>query len=79
VTLSVADTGPGVPAELEPLLFSPFFTTRPQAGGTGLGLWVSRALVEQHGGALEFESPVHAEHAPGSCPGTRFRFTLPAA
>jgi len=45
----------------------------------GLGLSLCRTVVEQHGGALEFESPVGVELGPESCPGTRFRFTLPAA
>lgn len=77
VEFSVTDAGGGIGPEVAERLFTPFFSTR--AEGMGLGLSLCRTVVEQHGGALEFESPVQAEHAPGSCPGTRFRFTLPAA
>jgi two-component system sensor histidine kinase DctS len=77
VEFSVTDAGGGIGPEVAERLFTPFFSTR--AEGMGLGLSLCRTVVEQHGGALEFESPVQAETAPGSCPGTRFRFTLPAA
>lgn len=55
--LRVRDTGPGVDASLVGRLGKPFFTTKPQ--GLGLGLSISRAIVEQHGGALI------ADNAPG--------------
>lgn len=51
VEIEVADSGPGVPAELEARIFEPFFTTRPR--GTGLGLPIARQIVEAHGGKLE--------------------------
>ena len=44
-----------------------------------LGLSLCRTVVEQHGGALDFDSPVPGAVATTGCPGTRFRFTLPAA
>lgn len=50
--LDVADTGPGVPADLRERLFEPFFTT--DTGGTGLGLYLSRELCEAAGGRLEY-------------------------
>jgi C4-dicarboxylate-specific signal transduction histidine kinase len=50
VCLSVADTGPGVPTELMHQLFEPFVTRK--AEGTGLGLWISRNLVERYGGDI---------------------------
>jgi two-component system sensor histidine kinase DctS len=72
VTFYVADAGPGIDRELGARLFTPFFTTRRE--GMGLGLSLCRTVVEQHGGAMDFDSPV-----PGTRRGTEFRFTLPAA
>jgi two-component system NtrC family sensor kinase len=68
VWLRVADTGPGVPAELGAKIFEPFFTTKPEGMGTGLGLAVSRSLVREHGGELGLE-PV--------AQGAVFRLSLP--
>jgi two-component system sensor histidine kinase DctS len=70
VTFYVADAGPGIDRELAARLFTPFFTTRSE--GMGLGLSLCRTVVEQHGGAMDFDSPV-----PGTRSGTEFRFTLP--
>jgi two-component system, LuxR family, sensor kinase FixL len=50
VQISVADRGPGIPADEEPRLFEPFFTTKPQ--GLGLGLSISRSIITAHGGHL---------------------------
>lgn len=50
VRVMVADDGPGIPPEVRERLFEPFASARP--GGTGLGLAVSRRIVERHGGAL---------------------------
>jgi two-component system sensor histidine kinase DctS len=69
IEISVADWGPGVSDAARDRLFTPFFTTKPE--GMGLGLSLCRTVVEQHGGALEFE-------ANQPC-GTVFRFTLPVA
>ena len=66
---SVADLGCGISEDVAQRLFTPFFTTR--ADGMGLGLSLCRTVVEQHGGALMFES-----NRPR---GTVFRFTLPVA
>ncbi len=62
------DTGRGISPEVADKVFEPFFTTKP--GGSGLGLAVSRTIVEAHGGRLTFQ-PLE--------PGTRFTFDLPLA
>ena len=55
VALTVQDTGPGVPAELCHRIFEPFFTTNDSALAAGLGLSISRAVVEEHGGQIELD------------------------
>ena len=72
VTVAVADKGDGIPERDLRRVFSKFFRraeTRPT--GSGLGLWISRGLVEAHGGSLVVASQVGA--------GTTFSFTLPTA
>lgn len=69
VEVMVADTGPGIPADLADRLFKPFVTTKP--GGMGIGLAISRSIIEAHGGRLSM--------APNAGGGTVFQFTLPAA
>lgn len=54
--VEVADTGPGISREVADQLFQPFFTTRSGVGGTGLGLWLSRAIVEEEGGTLSWRN-----------------------
>jgi len=71
VVVTVADDGPGIPADTVPLLFEPFFTTKPPGEGTGLGLSISRKIVVAHGGRLEVDSEVGR--------GTRFSVCLPLA
>jgi PAS domain S-box-containing protein len=57
VRITVADNGRGIPPNIRPKLFVPFFTTK-QHLGTGLGLWVSKSLVEKHGGYIRFRSSI---------------------
>jgi signal transduction histidine kinase len=56
VKVLVSDTGPGIPAEVMQNLFKPFFTTKRRGLGTGLGLSVSRSIIEAHKGTLTAES-----------------------
>jgi signal transduction histidine kinase len=67
VRVSVEDSGTGVKAEIMGRLFEPFFTTRSQ--GIGMGLPISRSIIEAHGGRLWAESTVNQ--------GSVFQFTLP--
>lgn len=55
-TISIGDTGPGIPQEHLPKIFEPFFTTKPPGKGTGLGLHSVRSLVRQYGGRIFVQS-----------------------
>ncbi len=70
VVISIADSGHGIPAEIQHRIFDPFFTTKPVGKGTGLGLSTALGIVQAHGGFLDLESSV------GS--GTTFHVYLPA-
>ena len=67
--LTVADTGPGIPPDVQGRLFQPFVSTKRQKGGTGLGLALCRNIVTAHGGEIHFTS------TPGQ--GTTFTVTIP--
>ncbi|MFN8586225.1 MAG: ATP-binding protein [Candidatus Eisenbacteria bacterium] len=69
--IEVADDGPGIPSEDLKLLGEPYFTTRGAGGGLGLGLFVTRGILDAHHGRLEFDSVIGQ--------GTRVRLVLPAA
>ncbi len=60
VTMTVRDTGVGIPPENLERIFEPFFTTRGDRGGTGLGLSVTYGIVTDHAGMIEVESAVQA-------------------
>ncbi len=60
VLVRVTDSGVGMTSEVIARIFEPFFTTKPEGVGSGLGLAVSRGIVEQHGGFLHAESAVGA-------------------
>lgn len=69
LAVSVCDTGPGVPLDLQPRLFERFVTGRSHGRGSGLGLAFCRLVLEAHGGRIWVES--------GAGPGAMFKFTLP--
>jgi len=69
VVLEVADTGKGIPPEVEKRLFDPFFTTKES--GTGLGLSIAARIIEKHGGALQYQTKLHY--------GSTFGIVLPRA
>ncbi|MEJ2696908.1 MAG: GAF domain-containing protein [Candidatus Sulfobium sp.] len=56
ITVSVTDTGSGIPADVVDKVFDPFFTTKPVGDGTGLGLAICHKIVEEHGGSIDVES-----------------------
>ncbi len=68
VRISIRDYGPGIPADILPRIFDPYFTTR--TGGTGLGLTTAYAIVTRHGGRISVDSKVGQ--------GTVFVLDLPA-
>ncbi len=69
LVVTLADTGPGIPAEQRDRIFNPFFTTKPVGQGTGLGLSISDGIVRDHGGRIGVESE------PGG--GARFVVEIP--
>lgn len=56
ITLSIKDNGPGIPEAIQARITDPFYTTKNTGSGSGLGLSLTRSVMEQHGGRLEFRS-----------------------
>src|SRR6185503_14422011 len=56
VTISIEDSGSGIPEHLRHRVLEPFFTTKPPGQGTGLGLSITHSIVTKHGGSLELGS-----------------------
>lgn len=67
--ITITDDGPGIPPDVLPHIYEPFFTTKNQGKGTGLGLSIAFGILQQHGGRIEVES------SPGR--GTEFRVFIP--
>lgn len=71
VSITVTDSGPGIPPNLLDRIFEPFFTTKG-VNGTGLGLWVTQGIVQKHGGNITVSSPPR-----GLGSGAQFEVLLP--
>jgi PAS domain S-box-containing protein len=71
VVVDIRDTGTGIPPEVRPRLFTPFFSTKPVGVGTGLGLAISHRIITQFGGTITYDTEVGK--------GTEFHITLPVA
>lgn len=69
VVITIADNGPGIPTQVLPRIWDPFFTTKDVGEGTGLGLSIVHELVERHGGTIAVETELDK--------GTAFTVTLP--
>jgi signal transduction histidine kinase len=69
VLIEVADTGKGIPPDVQKRLFDPFVSTKQ--GGTGLGLAIAERIVEKHGGRILFTTQLNR--------GTTFQIVLPIA
>ena len=63
------DNGGGMTDEVKQKLYDNFFTTKPVGQGTGLGMAITRKIIEQHHGTIHFDSTVNV--------GTRFKLTIP--
>ncbi|WP_413944000.1 ATP-binding protein [Bdellovibrio sp. HCB-162] len=56
VLIEIEDTGPGIPLEIQRRIFEPFFTTKKEGHGTGLGLSMSKSIIEKFGGTIQFRN-----------------------
>jgi PAS domain S-box-containing protein len=71
VSFEILDSGPGIPQEIIPRIFDPFFSTKPSGAGTGLGLSITCGIVKEHGGQISVQSQLGH--------GAKFIVELPAA
>lgn len=74
--IEVIDNGPGIPSEIQPKLFTPFFTTKEN--GTGLGLSAVHKIIASHGGRIDVVSGVKDLMETRSQPGAKFVISIPA-
>jgi signal transduction histidine kinase len=76
VTVSIKDTGTGIDPEILPLLFTKFATKSPSVGGTGLGLFISKSIIEMHDGKIwGFNN--NSDGNSGKDEGSTFTFSIP--
>jgi two-component system NtrC family sensor kinase len=71
VSFEIFDSGPGIPQEIIPRIFDPFFSTKPSGAGTGLGLSITCGIIKEHGGEISVQSQLGH--------GAKFIVELPAA
>lgn len=69
ICVAILDTGSGIPDDVLPRIFDPYFTTKPAGEGTGLGLAIAKDIVVEHGGEIVVDTQIGV--------GTRFRIYLP--
>jgi len=69
IKITITDRGPGIPDEMRPKIFDPYFTTKQGKSGTGLGLYITKKVVEDHSGSIKVESTPQV--------GTSFTIRLP--
>jgi signal transduction histidine kinase len=69
VNIKVKDSGPGIPDAMSETIFDPFFTTKGEDQGTGLGLYIVRSIIDEHGGKVRL--------APSDGMGAEFHIELP--
>lgn len=78
VAIEIEDNGPGIPVDVLDRVFEPFFSTKGELHGTGLGLSVARSIVEEHGGLIRAENVLVPDGEGGlAVGGARFRIDLP--
>jgi signal transduction histidine kinase len=78
VRLTIEDAGDGIPPDVLPHIFEPFFSTKGERG-TGLGLGICRNIIAQHGGELRVDSPLLVDSPAEQKGGTRVTVSLPRA
>ncbi|MBC8479575.1 MAG: hypothetical protein H8D46_03835 [FCB group bacterium] len=71
IRISIKDSGPGIPEENRHKIFDPFFTSKEVGKGTGLGLYVTREILTEMGGSIDYRTQIGIDH------GTTFVITLP--
>ncbi len=77
VLVEIQDNGPGIAPEVLTKIWDPFFTTKDQGEGSGLGLGIVQGIIEKHKGKIEVQSHVESDSSGGVERGTSFRVLLP--